>query len=54
VPQQDPNVDTMTEYVVKLPQSSHVLSLAKFCSTSSLMIAITEHAAKLPHPAMIL
>jgi hypothetical protein len=53
VPQQDPNVDTMTEYVVKLPRSSRVLSLIKICSALSLMIAMTEHAAKLPRSTMI-
>jgi hypothetical protein len=35
VSQQDTNVDTMTEYVVKLPRSSRMLSLVEFCSASS-------------------
>jgi hypothetical protein len=53
VPQQDTNVDIMTEYVVKLPRSSRMLSLVEFCSASSLMIAMTEDVVKLPRCTMI-
>jgi hypothetical protein len=53
VPQQDTDVDTMTEYAVKLRRSSRMLSLVEFCTASSLMIAMTEHTAKLPRFTMI-